>query len=194
MAKKWNSNIPQRFDWSMLADVQGQWCGLMFVLLGLAWQLPVMEAVLFMVMAGILVLIAIYDWRYGLIYDRLVILLFLLGGLPIVCGHIDAVRAGLGALLGSGLLGALRYLTYGGLGLGDVKLAVPLGLWLGWEDIMLCLLLASCLGVGYGGLLFCQGRIQRYTPIPFGPFLAIGALLSFAAGNFIRAHLEKWLW
>jgi prepilin signal peptidase PulO-like enzyme (type II secretory pathway) len=96
-------------------------------------------------------------------------------------GHLEPADACIGALLGSGLLGGLRYLSHGGLGLGDVKLAVPLGAWLGWEDLLLCLLLASVTGLVYGAWLFVCRRLNRHTPLPFGPFLALyrAAIISF---------------
>ena len=186
--------IPQQFDWPMFKAVQGRWWGCLLLLMLPAWQLSLQEGIIFMFLAGVLVLIAIYDWRFGLIYDRLVICLMLLGFLPLAWGHVSWGEAVIGAFLGSGLLWTLRYLSQGGLGLGDVKLAVPLGWWLGWEDMRLCLLLASCLGLIYGGILLFFRHIQRQTPLPFGPFLAVGALLAFVWGKNVRACLEVWLW
>ena len=74
--------------------------------------------------------------------------------------------------------------------MGDVKLSVPLGMWLGWEDLLLCLLLASVAGVLYGAWLFACRRLNRQTPLPFGPFLALGALAAFGWGSEIRAYVE----
>ena len=193
--RKWNNKVPQQLDLAMVMAVRKEWCSVMLLLFLLVWYFfPLPDGVLFLVTAGILILIAIYDWRYGLIYDRLVMSLLLFSSLPLICGHIELVDAVLGALLGSGMLLVLRYLSHGGLGLGDVKLAVPLGFWLGWQDIMLCFFLAACLALVYGGFLLHKRHIQRYTPIPFGPFLAIGALLAFAGGPFIRGYVEFLLW
>ena len=186
--------IPQSFDWSMWKDVRGNWCAFMSPVILLAWGLPLTEFCLFMVMAAVLVLIAIYDMRYGLIYDRLVLLLLLLSMIPLFCGHMAWETAGMGALLGAGLLEGLRVLSGGGLGLGDVKLSVPLGMWLGWEDLLLCLLLASVTGLVYGAWLFVCRRLNRHTPLPFGPFLTLGALTAFGWGSEIRAYIEVLLW
>ena len=193
MNSKNGREFPQSFDWSMWKDVRGNWCALMVPVVLLAWGLPLTEFCLFSVMAGVLVLIAIYDMRYGLIYDRLVLLLLLLSMIPLLLGHMAWETACAGALLGAGLLEGLRVLSGGGLGLGDVKLSVPLGMWLGWEDLLLCLLLASVAGLFYGARLFVCRRLSRQTPLPFGPFLALGALAAFGWGAEIRAYVEVWL-
>ena len=183
-------DFPQSFDWSMWKDVRGNWCAFMVPMALLAWELPLTEFCLFMVMAAVLVLIAIYDMRYGLIYDRLVLLLLLLSMIPLLLGHTAWEASFAGALLGIGLLEGLRVLSGGGLGLGDVKLSAPLGMWLGWEDLLLCLLLASVAGLLYGAWLLACRRMNRQTPLPFGPFLALGALAAFGWGCEIREYVE----
>lgn len=188
-SKMWK-DVPLHFDWSMWLEVREIWCAFMMIVVVLAWQQPFLEFCLLVVMASVLVLIAIYDIRYGLIYDRLVLLLLLLGLIPMLCGYIAWESACLGALLGGSLLAGLRFLSHGGLGLGDVKLAVPLGMWLGWENLFLCLLLASVSGLIYGGWLLLCHRMQRKSPLPFGPFLAWGALAAFGWGHVIREYIE----
>jgi len=143
---------------------------------------------------GVLMIISFYDIRYGLIYDRLVILLALLSLYPLFAGDISWENALLGSIMGSSLLEALRYLSRGGLGFGDVKFVAALGLWLGIENILLCLLLASMLGVLYGVGMLLGRRMQRNTPIPFGPFLALGALLAWSEGSRISNVIGEWLW
>lgn len=186
--------IPQQFEWSMWAAVRGRWCMLMLPVTPGAWFLHWQEFLPLFVLASVLVLIAIYDMRYGLIYDRLVVLLLLLGFIPLSSGHVVLTDACAGALLGSGLLGMLRWLSRGGLGMGDVKLALPLGMWLGWEDMIFCLLLSSITGLIYGGILLFGHRIQRQSALPFGPFLALGALMAFVWGTRLRYFVEVWLW
>jgi len=185
--------LPVHFTWSMWVDVRDKWCALMMPVVLWGWTLPVNEFIPLLIMAGVLVLIAIYDMRYGLIYDYLVWLLLLLSVCPLFLGHVALGTAGIGALLGGCLLGGLRLLSHGGLGWGDVKLAVPLGLWLGWEDLLLCLLLASVTGVIYGAWLLWDKRMDSSMPLPFGPFLSFGALTAFGWGNVIRGYIEAWL-
>jgi leader peptidase (prepilin peptidase)/N-methyltransferase len=50
------------------------------------------------------------------------------------------------------------------------------------------------LGVLYGsGMMLCH-RLERNTPIPFGPFLAIGAWLAWSEGDCVRSFMEQVLW
>lgn len=90
---------------------------------------------------------------------------------------IAAVAAG-GALL----LAALAY--PGGMGMGDVKLAGVMGLFLG-SAVAPAMLLALFAGVLYGAFVAVRmgARQARKTAVPFGPFLAFGSLVAVFAGD-----------
>ncbi len=94
---------------------------------------------------------------------------------------------------GAGLLFLLiAVVSRGGMGGGDVKLAAMLGAFLGWPAIAVALLLAFALGAGVGILLIVVGRGSRKTPIPFGPALALGAVVALvAAGPIVRWYLGQ---
>ena len=88
------------------------------------------------------------------------------------------------ALIGMAAAAALFFLLLlafpAGIGMGDVKLAGPLGAYLGWlgataalAGLMAAWLLAAVTGLG----LMAAGRANRKTHLPFGPFLLVGALL-----------------
>jgi leader peptidase (prepilin peptidase) / N-methyltransferase len=77
-----------------------------------------------------------------------------------------------------------------GMGLGDVKLAGPLGAYLGWlgaaafvTGLMAAWLLAALTGLG----LLLAGRATRKSQIPFGPFLIAGTLGVVLASGFVPA-------
>jgi leader peptidase (prepilin peptidase)/N-methyltransferase len=87
------------------------------------------------------------------------------------------------ALIGMAAAVALFFLLLlafpSGLGMGDVKLAGPLGAYLGWlgatafvAGLMAAWLLAAVTGLG----LMAAGRATRKTQLPFGPFLIAAAL------------------
>jgi leader peptidase (prepilin peptidase)/N-methyltransferase len=80
------------------------------------------------------------------------------------------------------LLAALAY--PGGMGMGDVKLAGVMGLCLG-ASVAPAILLALLVGVLYGVVVIARkgARAGRKTTVPFGPFLAIGALVGVFAGQ-----------
>ncbi|MEK9186423.1 MAG: A24 family peptidase, partial [Patescibacteria group bacterium] len=69
-----------------------------------------------------------------------------------------------------------------GMGWGDVKLGAALGLWLGLPGIFYALVSAFILGAIFGVILLITKQKGRKDAIPFGPFLAIGAIL--AQSNF----------
>lgn len=86
-----------------------------------------------------------------------------------------------GILLGGGLLFAIAYayhLVTGkeGMGGGDIKLLAMIGAFTGWKGVLMTVLIGSFTGSIIGGaLMFRFGKSPKYA-IPFGPFLALGAL------------------
>ncbi len=101
-----------------------------------------------------------------------------------------AVVSILGILTGAGILfavGAIYMKATGkeGMGGGDVKLLAMIGAFLGWKGVLFTLFAASLVGslVG-GGIMLALGKDTKYA-IPFGPFLAAGALVYLFAGELI---------
>ncbi|HAY22670.1 MAG TPA: prepilin peptidase, partial [Desulfobacterales bacterium] len=63
------------------------------------------------------------------------------------------------------------------MGGGDVKLAAMMGAFLGWKAMLFALFAAFLLGSMSGLVLIVLGRVKaRRAVVPFGPFLALGAL------------------
>ena len=83
-----------------------------------------------------------------------------------------------GALFAGGLMLLIFLLSRGGMGAGDVKLSFVLGVWLGFKASIVCLMLAFVFGGIIGVMLLASGIKQRKDPIPFGPFLCIGAYIA----------------
>jgi leader peptidase (prepilin peptidase) / N-methyltransferase len=93
-------------------------------------------------------------------------------------------RAALAAFVAGSTFLALHALAPRELGFGDVKLVVVLGLavgWLGWSQLLAAALFAFGVGGLVGLALLVAGRKGRRDPLPFGPFLAAGALLAILA-------------
>jgi leader peptidase (prepilin peptidase)/N-methyltransferase len=80
------------------------------------------------------------------------------------------------------LVAALAY--PGGMGMGDVKLAAVMGLLLG-PPVAAAILIALLTGVLAGAVIIARkgARDGRKTAVPFGPFLALGALVAVFAGQ-----------
>lgn len=78
---------------------------------------------------------------------------------------------------------SIKILKKEGMGGGDIKLMAMLGAFLGWKAVILTTFLGSLSGSIIGiGLIAFRGR-EKGSLIPFGPFLALGALLSLFFGQ-----------
>jgi leader peptidase (prepilin peptidase)/N-methyltransferase len=94
----------------------------------------------------------------------------------------------LGVLLGSGILWAIaeayfRVRREEGLGMGDVKMLAMIGAFLGWQQVLLTLVLSSAAGSLVGVALMAAGRGTMKDALPFGTFLALGAVASSLVGS-----------
>ena len=68
------------------------------------------------------------------------------------------------------------------MGFGDVKFIACIGAFLGWRAVLFSIGSASAIGAVAGGGLILAGRRDATGRIPFGPYLALGALLWMVAG------------
>ena len=138
----------------------------------------------------ITLIIHIYtDCKEQLLYDEVSTLLMVTGVIyAYYFGNMwDAVQ---GALASVAIMLVIYWASRGGMGFGDVKLAFVLGVWLGLEQSLLCLLLAFILGGVVGILLLLTGLKTRKDAIPFGPYLCVSGWVSFVCGN----ELIAWYW
>jgi leader peptidase (prepilin peptidase)/N-methyltransferase len=76
------------------------------------------------------------------------------------------------------------------MGFGDVKFMLTLGAFLGWPGALFSIAAGSVIGAVAGVLLLAFRRLDEAGRIPFGPYLAAGALLWVAAGPAVLG----WLW
>jgi leader peptidase (prepilin peptidase)/N-methyltransferase len=87
------------------------------------------------------------------------------------------------ALAAGGLLFAAALAYPRGMGLGDVKLAATMGLFLG-RDVAPAILIALLAGALVGlAMIAREGAAARKKAIPFGPFLALGGVVGLLAGD-----------
>jgi leader peptidase (prepilin peptidase)/N-methyltransferase len=98
----------------------------------------------------------------------------------------------LGTLVGGGILWLVAWgyeLATGreGMGGGDIKLLAMIGAFLGWQGVLVTLLLASLVGSIVGTAWMVARGGDRRLAIPFGPFLAVGALIALFWGEKIVA-------
>ncbi|MFI5827167.1 prepilin peptidase [Streptomyces sp. NPDC051578] len=154
---------------------------------------PRPEVAVFVALAPALVLLALVDLAVHRLPDPLTLPLAaltaaLLGGAALLPGAAGSWRL---ALLGGAALGAsylvLFLINPAGMGFGDVKLALSLGValgWYGWGVWIAGAFLGFLYGAAYGLALVLRGRGGLKAAIPFGPFMAAGAFTGMLLGGF----------
>ncbi len=147
------------------------------------------ETAIYIALFLVLLALSIIDLRTYRLPDRIVlpsiaVAVVALGMLAVVDGTTDHLTyAFVGALIYFGVLLVAHLISPRGMGFGDVKLAVLLGLAVGWlgtdlEGAVRLVLWSMLLGFASGsiaGILLLVIR-RRNVPFPFGPFLAFGTI------------------
>jgi leader peptidase (prepilin peptidase)/N-methyltransferase len=141
-----------------------------------------------------LVPIVLIDLEHRLIPNAITLPAAVAGAVAILVFDTDFIVEALIAAAAAGgffLLAAVLYPR--GMGMGDVKLAALLGLYLG-RAVGPALFAALILGVLVGAAIIARkGAVAgRKTAVPFGPFLALGGLLGFFVGDDIaNAYIDR---
>lgn len=128
-----------------------------------------------------LLVMTLIDIHLGIIPDELCIFLGVLG--IVLAIYSDPVSRLIGALVAGAFFAFLILITKGkGMGMGDLKLVIPLGLFFGWPSITLVLMFAFLTGAVVGLLEIAFHKNSMKGTIPFGPFLALGSAIVFFWG------------
>lgn len=143
------------------------------------------------VFACALLVVAYIDLDHQIIPDKISLPGIVLGLVAAAPGGAPQILdAALGVLVGGGILLSVAWVyerSTGreGMGGGDVKLLAMIGAFLGWQGVLLTLLLGSLLGSAIGIVLMTSRGADRRVAIPFGPFLSLGALVTLFWGHMI---------
>jgi leader peptidase (prepilin peptidase)/N-methyltransferase len=149
------------------------------------------ELIGWLALAPVAVLLAVVDRRVHRLPDPLTLPLtaaavLLLGCAALLPGHAGSWTSGLlGGLALGGFYLLLFLINPNGMGFGDVKLALALGValgWYGWTVLFLGGFAGFLFGAVYGLSLVLLRRAGRRTGIPFGPFMITGALTGLLLG------------
>jgi leader peptidase (prepilin peptidase)/N-methyltransferase len=132
-------------------------------------------------------LLAWIDLRRGIIPDWLNLAIAIVGlaRAAVLDGWAAALSAGCEGIIIGVIVWLLRQLyfmfrKFQGLGLGDVKLLAASGVWIGIAGVPLQLLVASLTALAAAGVVQLTGRSMTRQTMPFGPFLALGLLVTLA--------------
>ncbi|NBX93774.1 MAG: prepilin peptidase [Proteobacteria bacterium] len=167
---------------------------LLFVLLWLefnwSWQW-----LFYTVFASSLLIITVIDIHHMIIPDEISLPGILVGFVALFFTH-DILwwESLLGAAFGGGVFLLIAYLyekfaKQEGLGGGDVKLLAMIGAWLGYRSVLTVIVVSSTLGSLAGLSVMAIKKKNFKTAIPFGPFLAVAALIYLILGNQINRLL-----
>lgn len=177
--------IPRRILWVELGTA------LLFGLL--TWQYGVsIELAVALFYSCIFIVIMVIDWEKGLILNKIVFpaivaALVISAAFSIFLPDVEIVpfigRAAVGGGIGLGIFFLIVIVTRGGMGWGDVKLALLIGLVCGFPLVFVALLIGVILGGVVAVLLLLLKIKRRGQAIPFGPFLALAAIVTLLWGN-----------
>ncbi|HEV8053810.1 MAG: prepilin peptidase [Chloroflexi bacterium] len=186
LAARWPDHETEqvrRVDWRTIAVVIGG--AVAFVALLARWNDPRDLIVLGIYFAALVVLMAT-DLDQRLLPDVVTLPLIgfslamlILGWDPLLAGKDLGVVSGIAAGIGAPIfLLATNRLLGGGLGMGDVKLAVSLGLMSGVSRLFAGFLLASAASSVILVALILTRRLGLRSAIPFGPILIAGGIIA----------------
>jgi leader peptidase (prepilin peptidase) / N-methyltransferase len=145
---------------------------------------------------GLLLALALTDLHDRIIPNAVVYPSLIVFGTALTVGaafgrDVSLWGSGLGFLLYGGMLFVVALVVPHGMGMGDVKLAALIGLVLGSQglSVVLVALAAGIFAGGLGAMAALAAGRSRKSAIPFGPYLAAGAVAaSFAAPWVARTY------
>lgn len=153
-----------------------------FLMLYIKFDLPVF--IIYALLVTALIIITFIDIDYKIIPNVITFPGILIG---LVSSYFflppTIINAFIGLLGGGGLLLFMALIYQGGMGGGDIKMVAMLGAFLGWQKVFLTIFIGSLIGSIIGITLILLKKQGRKSKIPFGPYLAMGAILSIFFGN-----------
>jgi leader peptidase (prepilin peptidase)/N-methyltransferase len=178
------ASIPRRVFWVELATA------LIFALLCWHYRLsPELGVMIFY--ACLFIIIFVIDLEHGLILNKVVypgmVVALLLALYPWSWLNESMVMrvayAALGGGIGFGIFLLIALISRGGMGWGDVKLAALIGLATGFPLVFVAIIIGAILGGIVAVALVIAKRRKRRETIPFGPFLALAAMITLLWGS-----------
>jgi leader peptidase (prepilin peptidase)/N-methyltransferase len=174
--------------------------GLLFAGLYVFWgtnsTIAVFGLVTWLLVTGLLIAGAVYDWRWMLLPDAFMLPAIGIAALYVLLlgtyfGQNVLLARGLGAIVFAGFFAALWGFSKGKwLGDGDIRLAVVMGLMLSTPQLITAVFFSFNIAAVASVVLLATKRKTRKDVIPLGPFLIIGTFIGLFAGKvLIDAYL-----
>ena len=148
----------------------------------------------------ILIPIAFIDYTENIIPNSIILFGSLIGLIiPIANGFDKILSSVIGGLGGVFCLYTIRFignkiLKKESMGLGDIKLAGMLGIFLGRELIFIAIYISFLIALLYGLIMIFKKKSIRIKPLPFGTFLAVSSIITVFFGEFIVGLYYQIIW
>ncbi|OIP71519.1 prepilin peptidase [Candidatus Atribacteria bacterium CG2_30_33_13] len=169
--------------------------GMIYLIIYLIYGLSI-QSLIYIILSSALIIIAFIDLNEQIVPD--VISLPGIGVgliLSFFVPYLSFINSALGVVVGGGiiliiaLVGSMIFKKEA-MGGGDVKLAAMIGAFLGWRYTIISLFLGFFLGALVGIFLVLSKIKSKEDMVPFGPFIALGSLITLLWGEKIIA----WYW
>ena len=163
--------------------------GVMWLVTGLLFRGDWLTVGLYCAFFSLLLVLSVIDWRTFTIPNGINLAIFLLGVVRVVTDLPNWPGYVIGMVSVSLVFLLLHVLTGGnGLGMGDVKLVAAAGLLIGWQKMILAVLVGSLAGAIIHSVRMKGGAGRK---LAFGPYLAAGIWFSaLVGGQLIEAYLS----
>jgi len=165
--------------------------GTLFLLIFLKFGGWNLEPFYYLLISSLLIIVFVFDLKHyiipdGVIYTAIVISLLynLAYSFFLISNPQSLIQPLLAAFVAAGFFLLIVLISKGQwMGVGDIKLAFLMGLFLGWPNILVALFLAFFIGAVVGiGLIILKKKGLK-SEVPFGPFLTIGTFLALFFGG-----------
>lgn len=136
-----------------------------------------------------LIIIFVYDFKYYLVADAVVLPAAAIALVFNVVLHGDIYKTLLACVVGAGFF-LLQFVVSRGkwIGGGDIRIGLLMGALLGWPEVLLALVLAYTLGSVVSIFLIASHKKQWTDRVPFGTFLTVATFASLLYGS----EIIKW--
>jgi leader peptidase (prepilin peptidase)/N-methyltransferase len=162
--------------------------GLIYLIIYLIYGLSI-QSLVYIILSSALIIIAFIDLQKQMIPDVISLPGIVIGLiLSFIVPYISFINSALGALVGGGIILIIAWVgsiifKKEAMGGGDVKLAAMIGAFLGWRYTIISLFLGFFLGALIGIILIIMKIKKREDAIPFGPFIALGSIITLLWGE-----------
>ena len=162
--------------------------GIIYLIIYLIYGLSI-QSLIYTILSSALIIIAFIDLQEQIIPDIISLPGVVIGLiLSFIVPYMSFINSVLGVLVGGGIILIIalvgsKIFKKEAMGGGDVKLAAMIGAFLGWRYAIISLFLGFFLGALAGIFLILSKIKSREDMVPFGPFIALGSLITLLWGE-----------